>query len=129
MSSMSDLLVEHYHVNPRDIEKAENYQKRFGGRLEQILVNMGSLSDDRLAPLYSQFLNMPLIDMTIWQEAEQPTVDKADLEFLIEHQWAPLAIEGNNWVLAAKFPLDLEVNQFLQQHQICLLYTSDAADD
>ena len=35
-------------VQVEDLDKARAYQQKYGGRLEQILVNMGSLSSDAL---------------------------------------------------------------------------------
>jgi len=129
MSLMAKLLTDSYQVDPRDIDKAQNYQKRYGGRIEHILVNMGSLSDDRLVTLYSEYLNLPIIDMLQWEDSELPNVSKEDIDFLLSKQWVPLSIENQQWTFAAKFPLDLDINQFLQTKQISpKIYICSEAD-
>nr|WP_199611260.1 GspE/PulE family protein [Flocculibacter collagenilyticus] len=115
---MNTLLLDKYQVHKTDLDKAVNYQQRFGGRLEQILVNMGSLSDDRLPSLYSEFLSLPLLNTQEWLEQPSVELDSNTLEFLLDKQWVPLSVEDINWIFAAKYPLDLEVNQFIQQNSI-----------
>ncbi len=126
---LNQLLLEQFNILPEDLNKAENYQSRFGGRLDQILVNMGSLPDDQVPILYSKYLNLPLLDIIQWQE--QPTIelDQQDLTFLLEKQWVPLAKADNNWIFACRFPLDLSVNEWLSQQNIdATIFLADESD-
>ena len=118
MTQMIKLLTTDFQVDQNDIDKAQNYQRRFGGQLEQILVNMGSLSDDRLVSLYSQLLNLPILDILDWEDISQSSLNDEDINFFLSKNWIPLHIENDNWTFAAKFPLDLEVNQFINNRQI-----------
>ena len=52
MSTVLDVFSAH-GVPGEDIEKARSYQARHGGRLDQILVNMGSLPSEDLPAIYS----------------------------------------------------------------------------
>lgn len=115
---LSELLVEQFQITVQDLAKAENYQKRYGGRLEQILVNMGSLPDDQIAKLYSEYLQLPLLKLEQFLDQDVPQVDGKSLSLLLANHWIPLTIEGNNWTFACRFPLDLTVNEWLSQHDI-----------
>jgi len=115
---LSELLVEQFQITTQDLSKAESYQKRFGGRLEQILVNMGSLPDDQIAQLYSDYLQLPLLQLDQFLDSDLPQVDDETLTLLLANQWVPLAKDGNNWQFACRFPLDLTVNEWLSQQDI-----------
>ncbi|WDE00517.1 GspE/PulE family protein [Thalassomonas actiniarum] len=115
---LSKLLQEEFQVTPDDLSKAESYQSRYGGRIEQILVNMGSLPDDQIPKLYSLLFNLPLFDISLWDEKKKPDINPEVLSVLLDNQWIPLSVKGNNWTLACRYPLDLVVNQLLVSHAI-----------
>ena len=79
---------------------------------------MGSLPEDQVPTLYSKYLNLPLINMSKWQEQPTPNLELKNLTFLLEKQWVPLAIAGNNWTFACRFPLESSVNEWLSQQNI-----------
>ncbi|REL26103.1 type II/IV secretion system protein [Thalassotalea euphylliae] len=116
--SLGELLVSDFGITPEDLNRAESYQTRFGGRVEQTLVNMGSLSDDQLPVLYAKFFNIPLIDLAEWEAAPALDIDKNTIAFLLENHWVPLAADGNHWILACQYPLDLSVNEWLIANNI-----------
>lgn len=115
---MNQLLVEQFNILPEDLKRAENYQSRYGGRLEQILVNMGSLPDDQVAILYSKYLELPLLDITQWQDLVTVDVEQEDLTLLLEKQWIPLARVNEKWTFACRFPLELSINEWISRHKI-----------
>ena len=115
---LNQLLLEKFHVSPQDLQRAETYQKRNGGRLEQVLVNMGSLPDDQVPQLLSEFLDLPLLSLEQWQDLPVPDISTEHLAFLLEYQWVPLAVDENRWRFACRYPLELTVNEWLQQQGI-----------
>ena len=115
---LSELLHEQFSVTADDISRAESYQKKYGGRIEQILVNMGSLPDDQIAPVYSQYLQLPLVNVSEWLDTPAPVIDETTLKFLIEHHWVPLSIVDQQWAFACRFPLELSINEWLTQQNI-----------
>jgi len=115
---LSELLIEQFHISSGDVDRAQSYQKRYGGRLEQVLINMGSLPDDQVPSLYSKYLNLPLLDLSLWQDENTPDVREECLKFLFENQWVPLSVEKNKWVFACRFPLDLIVNEWIDNENI-----------
>ena len=118
MININQLLLDDFSVSQTDIDKATVYQNRNGGRLEQILVNMGCLTEDDLTKLYSQLLSLPLFNKGDWEDWSPENLDNADLNFLKLKNWLLLTQEGNNWQLAAKDPLDIEVIEYLQKKDI-----------
>lgn len=116
--SLGELLVSEFGITPEDLNRAESYQARFGGRIEQTLVNMGSLSDDQLPSLYARFFNIPLIDLSQWESSLALSIDKGTTAFLLENRWVPLSLEGSKWVLACQYPLELSVNEWLVSNNV-----------
>jgi general secretion pathway protein E len=105
-------------VPPEDLEKAASYQSKYGGRLDQILVNMGSLPSDALPAIYSQWLDAPVLgagDLRDWQLPGG--TETLPLEFLLKRGWLPWAQEDDRWIFATRAPLDLEVNEWLAGQQ------------
>lgn len=126
---LNQLLVNEFSVSSADLTRAENYQKKIGGRLENILVNMGSLPDDQVPLLYSRYLNLPLVDVSQWLEVDAPRLDESVLTLLLNNQWVPLAIDGLKWSFACNFPLELTVNEWLSQNNILPdIYLATEAD-
>jgi general secretion pathway protein E len=115
MMQLDELLSEHFQISKRDLEKAADYQKRFGGRLEQILVNMGSLPDDQLPSLYVLYLELPRLDVDLWQDEPVPEVSDNTLRIMLDKHWIPLRVSEQQWSIACRDPLDLSLNEFLSE--------------
>lgn len=114
--NLEKLLVEEFQVSTVDLEKAKNYQQRFGGRLEQLLVNMGSLSEDALPNLFSSLLSVQLltdIDALSEDYGLPEWAAALDVQYLVKHSWIPLP-EKAHFICAD--PFDWEVNQYLLQN-------------
>jgi len=122
MIKLINALQERFKISQVDLDKGKAYQTRNGGRLEQILVNIGCLTEDDLAPLYSYVLDLPLFNINDWQKWQETDYTKQDLVYLKAKNWLLLSEEktpqGLFWTLACKDPLDLDVAQFLQKRDI-----------
>jgi len=126
---LTQLLLEKFSVSADDLSRAENFQRKFGGQLEQILVNMGSLPDDQIPQIYSLYLDMPLFELPEWQDVDAVNIEKEHLDLLISNQWFPLAIDNKNWTFACRFPLELTVNEWLTKNNInAKIYLASEAD-
>lgn len=116
MIDLAQLLTSEFEVTQADLDKAKSYQARYDGRLEQILVNMGCLTEDDLAPLYSKLLGYPLFDPQKYPSWQIPS--DVNLEVIQSLQILGCLllkkIDGV-WHLACKDPLSLKLAQFLQQ--------------
>ena len=113
---MLDVFSEH-GVPQGDIDKARLYQTRHGGRLDQILVNMGSLPSEDLPAIYSKWFGVPVLSAADWRDWQVPEgSDALPMEFLLEHGWLPWEQNEEAWVFASCAPFDLEVNAWLAEH-------------
>lgn len=129
MISLEELLLREFQVTQSDLDKATKYQGKYGGYLEQILVNLGSLPEDNVPELYSRYFSLPIVDITEWIECDLPQVDSESFELLRAACWTPLNVVGNTWTFAAKFPLDLSVNEFIRRNAITAnLFIGSEAD-
>ncbi|MFD2168184.1 GspE/PulE family protein [Thalassotalea euphylliae] len=115
---LKEILERSFGIVPSDIARAENYQKKFGGKLEQILVNMGSLPDDQLPLLYSKFFNLPLLNISEWLDQDIPDMSNQDLDVFVSNKWLPLSRSKSQIHFAAKYPLELAINEWIVREGI-----------
>jgi general secretion pathway protein E len=117
MSAFIDLLAK-TGVQAADLEKAQAYQKRYGGHIEQILVNMGSISSEALPGIYAEILRLSQLDpadIQSWQAPEN--IDSFPLEFLVSRGWLPYRVQTDSaHVFATRAPLDMDVNDWLRRY-------------
>lgn len=106
-------------VPAADLEKARAYQARHGGRLDQILVNMGSLPAEALPAIYARWFDVPILaarDFPNWDLPEGAS--ELPLEFLLDRGWLPWERGDDGWVFATSSPLDPEVNGWLAERDL-----------
>ncbi|TDP40230.1 general secretion pathway protein E [Idiomarina aquatica] len=118
--TLVEQLQAEFSVSSGDLDKAIQYQDKYGGRLEQILVNMGSLPEDQLPQLYAQSFQLPTFDIRQWEEWTAPELDPGLLDFFVEQDWIPLQVRDDNWTFAVKYPLNLAVNEWLESNEVDL---------
>ncbi|CAH9052694.1 hypothetical protein PSECIP111951_00671 [Pseudoalteromonas holothuriae] len=113
MSKLNQLLVKSFHITQVELSKALEYQQKYGGRVEQILVNMGALPDDQVQPLLSEYLSIPQLNISDW--IDEPLVTMSDDEALKFEKLAcyPLASAENTIHIACKDPLLPALNEWL----------------
>ena len=106
-------------VAEADLGKAKAYRERYGGSLETILVNMGSLSEDALPELYAKCLGLSLVsdeEVDQWMP-DQIHLDFPGLNFLLDRGWLPFVCKGDRqWLFLTNSPIDNEVADYLRWH-------------
>lgn len=116
MSKFHTTLIDN-GVTPAELAKAESYQAKYGGELENILVSMGVVSEDRLPHIYATYLGVPmwgLGEVSAW-EPSSDVLDFQGLAFLIEKGWIPLECsDDGGWCFLTTSPLDAEARDFLR---------------
>src|SRR5688572_22985455 len=125
-----DALLGELGVAGADLDKARAYQGKYGGRLEQILVNMGSLSTDALPGFYARLIEGEILSARAAAAFEPPLgLDELPVDFLLRHGWLPYERREAHWTFATRAPLDLEVNEWLGQQSFdhSLLLVSEEA--
>ena len=105
-------------VQSSDLEKARSYQEKYGGRLEQILVNMGGLSSESLPAVYSKLLGLKVLPSASIQSWDPPKdIDDFPLEMLVSRGWLPFSVlESGARVYVTRSPLDLDINEWLRKN-------------
>lgn len=128
--NIAAILEEQFGVTALDFEKAKSYQTKFGGRVEKLLVNMGSLSEDSLPLLYSKMMNIEYLEEVdeLLEAYELPEwVKDFDVEFLAENDWVPDSKVENQFLTCD--PLDWDVNQHLLQKSVSPTFLLISKDD
>lgn len=128
--NIAEILEERFSVSSVDLEKAKSYQNKFGGRLEKLLVNMGSLSEDVLPLLYSELIGFEFVEDIAdeIEEYEEPEwAEGLDVDFLSSHFWIP--DPADKYCFLTCDPLEWDVNQYLIQQQIEPTFRLISKDD
>lgn len=126
---LHDLLLNEFSVDAHDLQRAISYQAKYSGRLEQILVNMGSLPEDQVALLLSQYLDIPLFTNEQYIDFEPVVIDKATLDIFISQSWVPLSKQGQHIEFACKDPLNQVMNEWLiKNNQEYTLFIANEVD-
>ncbi|REL30234.1 GspE/PulE family protein [Thalassotalea euphylliae] len=117
MSYTSDYLIEAIKstgVSQTDIDKALIYQSKNGGSIENLLVNLGSLTEDELPSIYSNALKIKLIEELpeVTQEAVDKFKAKLNVEFLIARKWLPISFHNDKYTFVTSTPFEREVLQY-----------------
>jgi type II secretory ATPase GspE/PulE/Tfp pilus assembly ATPase PilB-like protein len=103
-----DLLREAKRVDEAAIARAELVAARTGQPVEQVLNQLGSLSDDDLAMVYAQVAKCPIWDPEKIKVAADLTRIGVSAEYLRRAKLLPLITPGPNLTFAAGDPLDDE---------------------
>lgn len=115
MIDVQKLLISEFQVEQPDIDKATAYQDKHGGRLENILINMGCLTEEDLVHVYHKLLNIDIFKPEVhinWSPSEEMNIScHQDLKLL-----NAVLVEQKlgTWLLACKDPLSVELSQYLQ---------------
>jgi general secretion pathway protein E len=111
------MLIEAGLIGETDLARALAFQERYGGRLGSILVRLGALSEERLMPILSSQLNLPLFgesdlpaDTAAYFEAIQSSGYSAD--WWIDQEALPWLVDGELSV-AARDPLMMDLQEFV----------------
>ncbi len=118
MRPVKAIILEDFDVSNQDLERAVFYQQKHGGKLELILLNMGVLSEEEIASLYSKQFDLPLFDEDEINENLLVSLTNAEQSFLLERGWFILSKSPDMWDLVTNDPLNIEVNNYLSRHNI-----------
>jgi type II secretion system protein E len=95
-------------ITADDLTRAQSEQERSGGRLEEILVRLGVLSEDRLLTFLSEHLNLEYV-RDVERQLNPEVLLKVPSEFAMRHQVLPLQQEDGTLVVALADPFDVTV--------------------
>jgi len=92
-------------VDRKQMENALRRQAVSGGRLGDILIEMGALSEENLARALSKQLGLPFVDLEKTSVPED-LMGLLSANFLLKHRVIPIKREGNIIKVAMANPLD-----------------------
>lgn len=118
---LGEILVEKFGVNPEEIKRALELQKKIGGYLGQILVSEGVITEKQLLLALSEQLGIPIIDDKTLNAIEPflflENAEEVGVNFLLKNYWLPLGKEKDTKkiVFITLDPLNSLVRSFLSQ--------------
>ncbi|MGC8966665.1 MAG: GspE/PulE family protein [Caldimicrobium sp.] len=116
---IGEILVQKFGVNPENIKRALQIQKKVGGYLGQILINEGILTETQLLFALSEQLKIPLFNQEEIGESFLPSeiLDILDLNYLIKNHWVPYSYnkEKSEFIFLTQDPLNFSVRSYLSQ--------------
>ena len=103
------LLVERGWISGGRLEEALDYQRRFGGRIGSILVNMGALTERQLILVLADQLECEILGEPADHAFSPATLPPLRAEFLLQHDAVPVAVADDRVLVAVRDPLDFEL--------------------
>ena len=110
---LGELLVSRNKISSRDLERALVAQQEMGGRLGQVLAQLGLVSELDVAEALSEQLGIPLISADGYPETI-PEVRGLAEDFLFSRLVVPLSWDGQRLQAAAAVPQDPFVRKALE---------------
>lgn len=113
---LGEILIEKYSVKPVDIDKALQFQIKFGGMLGSVLINMGIVDEETIVSALSDQLGIKIFRDKNKTEPDfkKLILDKGiNVSFLLQRHWLPVKNENGKISFAATNPLDYEISQYL----------------
>lgn len=105
LDALSALLVATGRCDRRAIDRAERAAEQNGGRLDQILFQLGLVSEALMAASYAELLALPQASAAHYP-SEPVLPETLSARFLRDAHVVPLSIEGGTLHLAMRDPLD-----------------------
>ncbi len=99
------VLLERGYVNDEDLQQAIAQHGELGGRLADILVNIGIISEQRIARAIEESIGIPLV-MLPRVDVMAEALSKVPADLALDLRAFPFALEGNRLRVAFEDPLD-----------------------
>jgi general secretion pathway protein E len=118
MTDPITLLQGNFNISTSDIDKAAVFQKKYSGRLEQILVNMGAMSEDSLPQYYASLFDIPMLTEDVLQRVSPESLQAMPLNAeLHAYDWFVISYDESKAqvTVAVSDPLSVEANQLLTE--------------
>ena len=121
--NLADYISTHAYVDESQLHSAIAYQKQIGGRLENILVNLGYVHQEDIPIIYSGYLNIPLLSFDCEFDISTFDFSMLDLDELYSKNAVPFELTDAGVVhLAVTDPLSIElyeyIDSFLTEYKI-----------
>ncbi len=122
------ILVEFFHISEEDLKRGLEFQEKYGGRLGEVLINMGVISENILLnalakqlgwPLFAEFKKGRKIDLN-----QSNFWESFNIAFLKKKKCIPIEsdAEKNTFYFAVNDPLDLELLEYLESKVLSIQF-------
>jgi type IV pilus assembly protein PilB len=103
---LKEILVRDNLVDPKDLERALEEQKKTGGELSRILLKLNLVPEDQMSVILSEALDIPLISLTAYK-FDPAVVNLVPKEIAVTYQVIPLSRIGDQLTIAMADPLNV----------------------
>jgi general secretion pathway protein E len=116
LTPIGELLVARKLVSEQDVDRALQLQTQLGARLGQLLIRIGSISEDNLFPVLAEQLGIPLLEEDLLPNSADVIEHAAkiahlSIDWLLEHE--VIIWESSDGVIECASPNPL--NSFVQE--------------
>src|SRR5271155_1598590 len=106
LARLGPALIDSGAVDPRTLERARRVAAETGGRLDQVLTQLGLVSERGLAEALAQLVGAPLVTAADYPVAPL-FLDRLKVKFLRRVHALPIAADDDLTTLAMADPLDV----------------------
>ena len=106
LARLGTTLVDNGAIDRRTLDRARRVAAETGGRLDQVLTQLGLISDRGLAEAYAQLIAAPLVKIADYPDAPL-FCDSLKPKFLRRARALPIAASTDRAILAMADPLDV----------------------
>jgi hypothetical protein len=105
---LGELLIKKNLLTQAQLEEALQAQVIFGGKLGTILIEMGLITEDKLAAIMAQLLAIPCVKPGQLQNIPKDIIKIISSELAEKHKVVPVAVNGKKLTLAMAEPHNLK---------------------
>ena len=130
-SRLGEILIKESLITSDQLRQALDHQKASGGRLGTCLMKLGFITDDEITGVLSRQYGVPSINLKYY-EVDASVIKLIPQDTAIRYQIVPLSRVGSTLTIAMTDPTNvfaMDDIKFMTGFNVCLLYTSDAADE
>ena len=103
---LKEILIRDEILTAKELDKALTEQKKSGGELSKILVDMNFVSQDQLTQVLSESLELPLIKIDSFC-ISQDVIQSIPKDIALKYQIIPVSLLGDQLTLAMADPLNI----------------------
>ena len=123
---LGEILMEHFQVSETDLKRGLEFQEKYGGRLGEVLINMGVISENILLNALAEQLGWPIF--AEFKKGRNIDLNQSDLwepfniAFLKKKKCIPVDLEATDkrFYFAVNDPLDFELLEYLESKGISI---------
>ena len=105
---LGELLIKKNLLTQAQLEEALQAQVIFGGTLGTILIEMGLISENVLAEILANLINIPCLKPDQLEDIPEHVIKTISPELAEKHKVVPVAVNGKKLTLAMESPHDLK---------------------